>query len=73
MLKFSKNIFFSKKDSFVKENEASFGIFENILFVEMESSKLINYLTETQRTCYSTTVLTTLVEKWVQQQKLHKF
>ncbi len=56
----------------MKDNEASFGIFENILFVEMESSKLNNYLTETQRTCCSATVRTTLVEKWVQQ-KLHYF
>jgi len=31
--------------------------FENILFVEMEPSKLNNYSTETQQTCYSTMVI----------------
>jgi hypothetical protein len=35
-------IFFKK---ILKENIESDGIFENISFVEMESSKLINYLT----------------------------
>jgi hypothetical protein len=30
----------------VKENKASFGIFWHMLFVEMESSKLNNYLAE---------------------------
>jgi hypothetical protein len=34
--------------SWVSENEAFLGIFLNILFVEMKSSKLNNYLTETQ-------------------------
>ncbi len=38
----------------MKENEASFEIFENILFVEMEISKLNNYLVENWWTCYST-------------------
>jgi hypothetical protein len=42
MLKFSKKIL-SKKFFFMKEDEASIGIFENILFPEMESSKLNNY------------------------------
>jgi len=31
----------------MKENETSFGIFENILFVEMEFSKLNNCSTKT--------------------------
>jgi hypothetical protein len=31
----------------VKENKASFEIFENILFVEMEIPKLNNYAVET--------------------------
>ncbi len=43
MLKFSKNISFKEKKKFVKENETSFEIFKNILFVNMESSKLNNY------------------------------
>jgi hypothetical protein len=38
---------------FVKENEACFRIFGKSLFVEMKSSKLNNYLTETWQTCYS--------------------
>jgi len=39
--------FFTKKRGifFVNENKESDRIFENISFVEMESSKLINYLT----------------------------
>jgi hypothetical protein len=45
MLKFSKTIFLFKKSFFfLKENIESDGIFENISFVEMESSKLIIYL-----------------------------
>jgi hypothetical protein len=40
MLKFSKKIF-------VKENETSFGIFKNIIVVEMKSSKLNIYLSKT--------------------------
>ncbi len=40
MQKISKNIF-------VKENETSFGILNNILVVEMKSSKLNNYLSKT--------------------------
>jgi hypothetical protein len=44
MLNFFKYIFL-KKDVFVKENETSFGIFQIFLFVEMESSKLNNYST----------------------------
>jgi len=39
MLKFSKKLL-SKKFFFMKEDEASIGIFENTLFPEMESSKL---------------------------------
>jgi hypothetical protein len=38
---------FSQRTIFVKENEASFGIFWHMLFVEMESSKLNYYLAET--------------------------
>ncbi len=38
LLKFLKNIFFQRVFIFfAKENEASFGIILNILFVEMES------------------------------------
>jgi succinate-acetate transporter protein len=44
MLNFFKYIFL-KEDVFVKENETSFGIFQIFLFVEMESSKLNNYST----------------------------
>jgi hypothetical protein len=51
MLKFSTNVFL-KEIAFVRENEPSFGIFEKILFVEMEPSKLNNYLTETRQTCF---------------------
>jgi len=47
MLKFSKKDFFSKIFFLEKGSEASFEIFENILFVEMKSSKLNNYLTKT--------------------------
>jgi hypothetical protein len=36
MLKFSKNIFFLKIKKFAKENQISFEIFGNILFVKME-------------------------------------
>ncbi len=42
MLKLSKNISFKEKKN-RKENEASFEIFKNILFISMESSKLNNY------------------------------
>jgi hypothetical protein len=48
MLKFSTNDFL-KETAFVRENELSFGIFEDILFIEMEPSKLNNYLTETRQ------------------------
>jgi hypothetical protein len=41
MLKFSKNYVSQKIFFSVKENEASFGIFGNSLFVEMEPSKLM--------------------------------
>jgi hypothetical protein len=48
MLKFSETIFFLKDFfSFVKENEESFGIFWNVIFVEMQASKLNNYLAKT--------------------------
>jgi hypothetical protein len=56
MLKFSKKQFI-KEDVFVKENETSFGIFQKKKFAEMESSKLNNYSTKTQQTCYPTTIL----------------
>lgn len=56
MLKFSTNVFL-KDIAFVRENEPSFGIFENNLFIEMEPSKLNNYSTETWQTCYSTMVI----------------
>jgi hypothetical protein len=56
MLKLSTNVFL-KEIAFVRENEPCFGKFENILFVEMEPSKLNNYSTETQQTCYSTMVI----------------
>jgi hypothetical protein len=42
MLKFSKEIFFK---NYLKENENSDEIFENISIVEMESSKSINFST----------------------------
>jgi hypothetical protein len=38
------NLFFLET-LFLKENKESYGIFVNISFVEMESSKLIIYLT----------------------------
>jgi hypothetical protein len=44
----------------MKENEVSFGVFKNILFVKMEYSKYYKYLTKTQQSCYSNMVLTTL-------------
>jgi hypothetical protein len=48
MLIFSKKIFFSNNFCVgVKENEASFEILENILFVKMEISKLNTYIVET--------------------------
>jgi hypothetical protein len=47
MLKFSlKKYYFSTNIFFLKENEESDGIFENISFFRMESSKPINYLTK---------------------------
>jgi hypothetical protein len=36
----------NEKKKFLKENKKSDRIFENISFVEIESSKLINYLTK---------------------------
>jgi hypothetical protein len=47
MLKISKKYFFSRIFLFEKGSEASFEIFESILFVEMKSSKLTNYSTKT--------------------------
>jgi hypothetical protein len=44
MLKFSK-IFFARKKKIVKENKESFEIVRNILFLNVESSKLSNYST----------------------------
>ncbi len=41
----------------MKENEASFEIFENNLVAKMEPSKWNNYSAKTQPTWYSTTVL----------------
>jgi hypothetical protein len=37
-VKISKCFFFPQKEFFVKENEASFGIFETILSIRVESS-----------------------------------
>jgi len=55
---------FKKKEKrkifFLKENKESYEIFENISFVEMESSKLLNY-----STMFSTIHL--LHQKWNQQ------
>lgn len=45
MLNFS-NFAFLEEQIFVKENEGSSGVFENVLFFEMESSKLFNYLAD---------------------------
>jgi hypothetical protein len=46
---FSEILNFSKrKKKTVKENTESDGIFGNISFVEMESLKLINYLTHVE-------------------------
>jgi hypothetical protein len=56
MLKLKKKLDFF----FLKENKESDEIFENISFVEMESSKLINY-----STMFSTFHL--LHQKWNQQ------
>jgi hypothetical protein len=49
MLKFSDTNLFLKDFifSFVKENEESFVIFWNVIFVEMKSSKLNNNLAKT--------------------------
>jgi hypothetical protein len=52
---------YQKINIFLKEIffcEASFEIFGNILFVAMKSSKLNDYSTKTQLTCYSTTIRT---------------
>jgi hypothetical protein len=45
MLNFS-NFAFLEEQIFVKENEGSSGVFENILFFEMEISNLFNYLAD---------------------------
>jgi hypothetical protein len=45
MINFS-NFAFLEEQIFVKENEGSSGVFENILFFEMEFSKLFNYLAD---------------------------
>jgi hypothetical protein len=45
MLNFS-NYAFLEEQIFVKENEGSSGVFENVLIFEMESSKLFNYLAD---------------------------
>ncbi len=48
--------FFFQRNSFCEENEASFEIFWNIIFVEMKILKLNNYSAKACWTCYSTMV-----------------
>jgi hypothetical protein len=64
MLKFSKKYFFLKDFFcfFEKGSEASFEIFESILFVEMKSLKLNNYSTKTWWTYSSTTVVAKILD-----------
>ncbi len=57
MLNFS-NFAFLEEQIFVKENEGSSGVFENILFFEMESSKLFNYLADDLKLWHGIWVLT---------------
>jgi hypothetical protein len=55
LVKHFKKKKFSKTWFCLKESEASFEIF--LKFVEMDSSKLNNYLVENTPTCYSTMVV----------------